>query len=265
MKRCVFTMIKDEHQYLDEFIQYNHSIGFDKIILVEDVNSKSHKTIVAKYPYAVLYKLMDLIDAEEYQLLISGLYRMTLVYKIFERLFKHDWDWMAFIDVDEYINADSAKIDEVLEMNIGKPYVYMRWVNMKCNGHIEHPNHWRPYSLFDTYTSGTFEMTNTKLFVNCSPRFDNITRWDKWENLPHKIIDANYNIDGKIFIIRHFLCKSFEEWIYRLKHKGEICTANWNRRVDDWFTINPEYRNQKDELIRKYAGDDMVVKKNDFP
>ena len=82
-----------------------------------------------------------------------------------------------------------------------------------------------------------------------------------WKCCPHYIHDSFKQ--NKIYL-KHFLCKSFEEWIYRLKNKGEIITASWNRTVDFWFDINKEFRYKKDEIISLYVTDDFEIKKNDY-
>jgi len=41
----ICSIIKNEHQYLEEWIDYHLNLGFDGIYLVEDVTSKSHSNI----------------------------------------------------------------------------------------------------------------------------------------------------------------------------------------------------------------------------
>ena len=49
MKTCICTVIKNEHLYLEDWIKYNISLGIDKIYIVEDIGSESHKDIIDKY------------------------------------------------------------------------------------------------------------------------------------------------------------------------------------------------------------------------
>lgn len=49
MKTAICAIIKDEHLYLKEWIDYHLSIGFDSIYLFEDKDSKSHEDIVEGY------------------------------------------------------------------------------------------------------------------------------------------------------------------------------------------------------------------------
>ena len=47
---CICSFIKDEIEYLDEFLKYHIDLGIDHIFLFEDYNSLSHKEITDKYP-----------------------------------------------------------------------------------------------------------------------------------------------------------------------------------------------------------------------
>ena len=45
----VISLIKNEHLYLDEWLTHYINLGVDKIFIIEDINSNSHKEICDKY------------------------------------------------------------------------------------------------------------------------------------------------------------------------------------------------------------------------
>jgi hypothetical protein len=45
MKVCVFTIIKNEQEYLEEWIKYHLDLGVDHLFIFEDDGSESHKDI----------------------------------------------------------------------------------------------------------------------------------------------------------------------------------------------------------------------------
>ena len=49
MKTAICALIKDEHLFLEEWIEWHLGLGFDAIHLFEDKGSKSHEEICAKY------------------------------------------------------------------------------------------------------------------------------------------------------------------------------------------------------------------------
>ena len=49
MKTCIFVVIKDEQEYLDDFIKYHLDLDIDHIFIFEDIMSISHVEITSKY------------------------------------------------------------------------------------------------------------------------------------------------------------------------------------------------------------------------
>ena len=42
MKSCIFTVIKNEHEYLDEWIKYHLDLGIDHIFIFEKIMIVNH-------------------------------------------------------------------------------------------------------------------------------------------------------------------------------------------------------------------------------
>ena len=78
-------MIKDEQRYLDEWLEYNLKLGFDKIILFEDYNSKPHD--ISKYDSSkvILHNILDIYNDEELQDMKNEIYRWCISWKCFNR------------------------------------------------------------------------------------------------------------------------------------------------------------------------------------
>ena len=47
--------------------------------------------------------------------------------------------------------------------------------------------------------------------------------------------------------IRHYITKSWEEYVYKIKIRGDILAGH--RTYDDFSHINPELEENKDELL----------------
>jgi hypothetical protein len=62
MKIATLTLIKDEQEYLKDFIEYHLSLGINKIFFIEDIDSASHRGITDLYDDAVLIKATDIIS-----------------------------------------------------------------------------------------------------------------------------------------------------------------------------------------------------------
>ena len=61
-----------------------------------------------------------------------------------------------------------------------------------------------------------------------------------------------YNVTYKSIYLRHYVCKSYEEYIYKLYMRG-MCHPG-HRKIDDFFIYNPKMKNKEiiEEINNKY-------------
>lgn len=90
----ICTVIKNEHTYLKEWIEYHLSLGVDKICLFED-GDNTHADIVKDYDKVELKKAEN-GDKSHLQL-------QRDVYNNFLQNTMKIGDWCAFIDADEFL------------------------------------------------------------------------------------------------------------------------------------------------------------------
>ena len=267
MKLCICSLIKDEHPYIEEWIEYHHNLGFDKFYLFEDYLSESHKDIVKKYEYVKLFQIQDYLDNENYNIIINKNDTLqnqiqsewVITYKLFNDLgFRKDNDWMAFISVDEYIDLSKEQLNEILT-NSDKPMLSMIWKSMECNDHIHHPNNGKKYSVLKTYTNYNFNITQQKQLINCNQKYDNIFLSHKYIKTIPYITDGYYNDYEDEIFIKNFCFKSLEEYIQKVQ---KIYSNNYinfslsqfelSRKLSDWFKINPKYMFEEKNILQEF-------------
>ena len=139
MKTCICTVIKNEHQYLDEWIQYHLRLGIDYIFIFEDIDSESHKDITDKYDRVYLCGIFDILNESQrtntrtlktqHKINVQDLY-FTTALKHIQNMNK--FDWCFIIDIDEFIICDTI---EVLNNYSDYDAVMMSW---ECYGACEH-------------------------------------------------------------------------------------------------------------------------------
>ena len=71
MKTSIRAIIKDEHQFLEEWIEWHLGLGFDVIYLFEDKGSNSHEEICEKY--SNVYLSLTEMNTGELMLLLRRL------------------------------------------------------------------------------------------------------------------------------------------------------------------------------------------------
>lgn len=101
-------MGKNENLYAREFVEYYHLLGFDKIIIFDnnDINEENFEDVLKDYIDTKFVEIFDIRGILSVQIPV-----LNYCYKKFQNLF----DWIAFIDFDEYLYInDSYNINEYL-------------------------------------------------------------------------------------------------------------------------------------------------------
>ena len=259
MKTCIITIVKDEQLYLEEWIAYHLKLGIDKLFIYEDINSSSHLSITSKYKNVELRHVLDLfkIEQERSDEIIRRLNLQKFQNDYFNLAYKEVkpyFDWCFIMDVDEYITIDDDLHNVLMKYND-----YDAFLLHNANGLYYMPN--APYSLVNTYTEKCgfskidLQTRNTKkICLNCRT-YDyvfmmhwpyNLSKWclsDKEKSF--------YNVTYKNIYLRHYVCKSYEEYATKLFIRG-MCHQG-HRKIDDFFGYNPNMNDKKiiDDINRK--------------
>jgi len=263
----ICTMIKDEHPYVREWALYHKSLGFTKMFLYDDKSS---------HPYDD--ELGDLIESGFIEIRQVNDNRRSRQVRVFNKfIHSRDWgeeDWCAFLDVDEFLSIDGGEnIEKFLEPY--KPYagVMLIWKNYNANSRVETP---KGISTMEAYTE---EIQNPFIgpqmkpiahlkYVNCflrGPHYFNPVSGKIIVSTEEKEFGEAtgymYARSYKGAHIKHYITKSWEDWIRRLK-RGNVTTGI--RTVETFFNLNPDLNRRKDELIKDLDYDEFpTIKKDD--
>ena len=277
MTSCILTIIKNEHEYLDEFIQYHLNIGINHIIIAEDCNSKSHKNIIDKYNNVTLLSVLDFYDTEEKKQRI--IYEKTHLFKMQSNYLRnglqfiknnYNYDWCFVIDVDEYITIENKyeSLEEVLSIFNRYDAVLIQWENYGANGLIYKPDYTKK-GIIDTYTQKIgfqksdenkwFEKIKTIYNMNT---YNNTFRSDHLPKSDSNWCKTNFSQDKEKIVydkiyIRHYITKSWEEYIWKIYLRGMFHPKH--RGYNSFFEMNQDMIDKKEELI-KLAED--ILEKN---
>ena len=256
MNITVYCNIKDENQYLEQWINHCLSIGINKIVLYEDKGSKSHSRICNKYKEVTLIKHA----LDEYK---TGHKDTDCWQDFIFRFGESEVDWVAKIDPDEYINCTNLSLDEILNYNVDQ--VFLWWKIHNANGRIEKPSK-RKYDILSYYPNiicqddiipfGSNTSDNQFTLGKCFVRYNKARYISQLYNItphlqfdPKKVKTVLMNCD-KIWI-DHYVCKSFEEFMWRLGVKG-VSNPQYARKLGDFFSINPDMIDRIPEIEEKF-------------
>lgn len=283
MKICIFTIVKNEHDYLDEWIKYHIDLGIDHIFVFEDIDSKSHKEITDKYDKVTLNPILDIFEDEneknkaiEYKNSIKFNPQHIYLKTALEYIKKtYDYDWCFVIDCDEFITLENKNdnLKNIIELYHNFDAFLLQWQCYGANGIIKKPNY-NDKGVIDTYTKiaeGNIQDSKDKQVKTCynlkkykqlyfgdqhRPSFySNFCKTDLKRYLYSPCYDKIY--------IRHYITKSWEEYVWKRLNRGYL--NGISRFVDFFFDINPDMNNIKkiisEELknIQLYQKETLII------
>jgi hypothetical protein len=275
MKICIFTIIKNEQEYLEEWIKYHLDLGVDHLFIFEDNGSESHKDITNKYPSdkvslnSITILPIDKSHVHNWQESRQSIYNKEGLWWIKNN---YNYDWCFAIDCDEYITLSNSgdTIQSVLSIYSEYDVVILQWQNYNANGHVYKPNY-EEKGIIDTYTQKCDKSINdatwksTKLmyklsdfkkhyFLGTHLCYD-FCKWCKtdYSKELNKICYDN-------IYLRHYLTKSWEEYVWKLNVRGMFHVKH--RNYDEFFEMNKDMLDRKEELI-KWAEEYVKTNKNE--
>lgn len=257
MRTAICVIIKNENDYLDEWINYHLNLGINEIFLYEDYGSKSHLDIITPYEDRVHLNPIDVIyncsndDIEKHS------FKQTQLFEYFSKIYKNDFDWILFIDIDEFLVL-SQPLHELLTEYSDKTAIFLKWMVYGASGHLNKP----VGKVMDNYTDfvvATFDYNfQFKSFINCKKNI-------KWIN-NHEVKDGVYPTDEcgihKAYI-KHYFTKSWEEWKTKILDRGDLSTGH--RKLMQFFILNPDMISYSKNLLLDIAIDKFGIDKNKFP
>ena len=274
MISCILTIIKNEHEYLDEWIRHHLNIGIEHIFIFEDIDSESHKNITDKYKQVSLQNILDVFTENEKEQIISvkndhnKITQFNYIRKGLSYIKKrYDYDWCFVIDADEYIALEKDNLQNILSLYKEHDAFVMQWECYGANGLIYKPDY-KQKGLQDTYTKkieGCVPDKYVNLNKTCynlrtyKESFFSTPHWPthscKWcrTDLSRKRLTPIYD---NIYI-KHYITKSWEEYLWKRQTRGFLNGAT--RTIDFFFKINPDMIDKKDELLKQLESNKTLV------
>lgn len=255
---CIALIIKDEADYLDDWLHYHFNIGFDKVFLGinDDDGYRKYLPILGKYGDKIT--IYDLSGQEAMQ---RPFYN--------EIIDKEDYEWCAFIDTDEYITfKNTSKITNIKDFLKDKPKEITAY-KFKWELYGDDDNVYfedkpvterfkRPLPpIYNTYDFP--EQFHTKSMLHKSIR-------SHFDTNPHVVATDDYwladgtKTNGSPFdsslvrydvYIRHYYTKTIDEWV---RHKMGRSYADYKRFSNiDYYPLSTFFKyNNKTEDKLKY-------------
>ena len=245
IKTAIATCVKDETEYIEDFIKYHIEMGIDEIFIYEDYGSVSHAEICDKYDNVYLFSILDIFPEEQreeiIQMRIDKVPPQTLyINQILKYLHPtHNEGWWVFLtDIDEYITC-SEKFPDIMDRYKEHQAVLIYWQNYGCSGHIYKPDDKRP--PYEIYTKPCqYEQYSdfkrykiTKFIVNMNKYKPTMKFWIHCANIDFVKADGTYKRTEIVYeplYLRHYITKSVEEYLHKIYCRGMFHPGHRNMK-----------------------------------
>ena len=224
MKTAICALLKNENEYLEEWLIHHLNLGIDEIFLYEDYGSKSHQNIVNSYKDRVHLNSINIMfnSNNPSKNIINNGNRMQLqLFDYFPQMYKDEFDWVLFNDLDEFLILKEP-LQELLNEYNDKPAILLQWKWYGASGHISKPIG----KVMENYTQ---TLTTTFDYHWSYKSFVNLKNFTKWERPIHKSKGGVFPLtefgDHKAWL-NHYFTKSWEEWKIKVLERGDSMPGN---------------------------------------
>jgi len=225
MKIALVCIAKNEDNYIKEWIGYHKKLKFDNIFVFKN-----------NWEF-------DVQDDKVFLIPFNGEVKQISAYNNFIEKFKNDYDWVAFIDVDEFIVLKKHKdIKEFIkEYDTVENGLAINWVLFGSNGHeVIKDNNYSVLERFTKKQNGFNQHIKTLLklkkdgIMMLDPHRPNVMLRDTNFNQVSNALNPNGTVD--VIQINHYFCKTKQEFQEKI-NRGRADTLK-KRNISDWDAHN---------------------------
>ncbi|APG30675.1 glycosyltransferase family 2 protein [Granulibacter bethesdensis] len=232
MKTAVAAIFKNEEHDILSWIAWYINVGFDTLILFNDSSTDRSRSILSECALRYDIRIIDVPPTDEYHI-----YRQKNCYIETLNIYKDEFDWIGFFDLDEYLFLNE---NETLHHFLDRPEdvgaLAIHWCCYGPNNYLFKPKT-HPFVAFDKHFPAS-QPINRHVKTLLRPK-----AWTgKWDNVhyfevaPYRYVNAcgkeiswadprgitSTEADFTRAKILHFQCRSLEQFLARLKKRPDV-------------------------------------------
>lgn len=249
MRVALVCIAKNEDHYIDEWIDYHKKLGFDDVFIYENnwEYNGNHGDVKC---IPTVGEVMQLKSYNNFIMNYGG-----------------NYDWAAFIDVDEFIVLKQQKnIKEFLSLYGGvNTTIAMNWVYFGDNGHKSVNGDYSVIKRFTKRQSQPDKHIKVITRVHPSVRFDSPHHTNTvWMDTNGKNGHGPFNENGPIDVIQlnHYFGKTREEFVKKME-RGRADTSHpaYQRKMEEFDENN--HNEVVDMLAHKFMFKTVIISDTD--
>lgn len=226
-KLAIAAIIKDEARFLPEWIEYHRLIGVEHFFVFNNNSSDDIHLVLRKY---INYGLVTLV---EWPFHPGQVYAYSYATRVFGPLV----DWMALIDIDEFISMPSGEtLSNFLDTLQNVDQILIPWAMFGSSGHVSVPSG----LVIENYVQRAVRPSH---MVKSIVRPEAVTQAEVHQSRTRRGLTVNEKLDKipevwrqkdssfEIIRINHYYVKSEADWAAKIR-RGDA--ANNVRTMEDF-------------------------------
>lgn len=285
MSIAICGIAKNENLYVREWVEYHKYIGVEKIFIYDNNDIDGEHLEEVLYDYIPSFvEIINVRGIEKESTQEDGLILQNHCYVECYNNHKSEYDYMAFIDIDEFINTRNKDINEVLSSYNNFDTLLLSWKNHGDNGLVRYDN--RP--VRERFTGGVRSNTGfrnnkcCKSIVHCgnkdiiiSPKasirhkflFKDGINIDSTGKIIKEINHINAQllspVYGKLYI-DHYITKTLEEYLFRYYNRVDSSSISKKRKfllvdvINNFYKFNYESA-EKSKVFKEFKDKSISI------
>ena len=242
----IVTTIRDENEYLEEWLNYHiEVIGVDHFYIYDNESIEP----IQDFLININYKYLDRVTVIPWE---TSEHTQQDTCNHWLKLYSSETKWFICMDVDEFIKLKTNKsLKDFLIDNSSYSNILCGWKHYTANGLVEKTDtpvlkrftvetDWSDWKKGGKYFAQSNRISH---FISYVPQ----TRFNM-ETLPYWDSETQ-----NFFQLNHYFTKSYEEYLEKIR-RGSV-NPNFMRRYQEFFEINPDmsYLNTGEHTLQKYG------------
>ena len=260
----VCLLIKDENDYLEEWLKHYESIGIQHFYIYDNKSKIPIKQTIHMIDHGHFDNMCTVIPFTDY--------KKNMQYECYENCLSHygrESRWIGFFDTDEFVDIKENSVHDFLKKYENHFCVWIPWESYNANGRLN-KRYASMKSLFTRPFTDPFGLWGkvfiqphrTKyMYVHLAMGMDESERavntdfkdhLSAYQDVFHESRGGNIHLysDAKI---RHYITRSFDEWCEKMKRGSS--DPNFKRKFDVFFDYNPDMKYLEQEpYVKKLTG-----------
>ena len=241
MNNVICAIAKNENLYINDWVNWHLNLGFDKIYLYD--NNDITTPFVGDFIEQI--DKIKIID-------VRGMHEQSFQIKCYNEFYNsHEFDWCAFIDIDEFIILNKWKnIQEFVSDPIFKDaqVIKLNWHLYGDDDLIERDMTLPIYQGITKWINHSYNSHGKEIIRGGLQGLKiESTHWSTVNgNLSYQIMPDGRQTFGKVHShkncneawVNHYITKTLSEYVNQKLYRGDACILNRNLGMQYYWDVN---------------------------